>query len=161
MRKTMEARMEKMPPEQRKQVEAMLKNMGPAEGAPPAPPIAARALDRTQTINGRAVSAYEAVDGDTTVIGWVTKDRPGLDKTLREVSDRMEEMTPKSMRRETVRDVLQDKGLPVLVQTLQGGRYRIEEVVAVEEKPVPADLFALPKDYAKTTGRDALKGMPQ
>ncbi len=161
LRKMMDERMAKMPPDQRTQMEAMMKNMGPPDGEAKAAPITTKSLDRSQTINGMKATAYEAVDGDATVIGWVTQDRPGLDKTLREVSERMEQMTPASMRKETVRKVLQDKGLPVLVQTLQGGRYRIEEVLAVEEKPVPAELFVVPADFARTTGRDALKGMPQ
>jgi hypothetical protein len=48
-----------------------------------------------------------------------------------------------------------------MVQTLDPQSYRVEEVLDVEAKPVSADLFTVPKDFAKTTGRDAMKNMPQ
>jgi hypothetical protein len=90
----------------------------------------------------------------------VTNDQPELNKALLNVSERMEKLTPANMRKENVRRQLQQKGLPVMVQNLGGGRYRVEEILAVEQKPVEATLFVVPQDYAKTTGRDALKNIP-
>ena len=78
------------------------------------------------------------------------------------VQGRMEKLTPPSMRgRQSARTVLGEKGFPVMVQTVDPGHYRVEEVVAVEKKAVPADLFNVPTEFAKTTGRDAMKGMPE
>ena len=72
----------------------------------------------------------------------------------------MEKLTPANMRKENVRRQLQQKGLPVMVQNLGGGHYRVEEIIAVEKKPVEATLFVVPQEFAKTTGRDALKNIP-
>lgn len=162
VRKMLTERLAQMPPEQRAQAEQMLKNM-PTENdakAPPAPPVPLTALDKTQDINGMQATAFEAKEGDATVVGWVTQAQPALSTALRSVSDRMEQMTPANMRKPSVRASLQAKGLPVMVQTLEPDRYRIEEVTKIEQKSVPADLFVVPKDYTKTTGRDAIKAMP-
>ncbi|MEO8603604.1 MAG: DUF4412 domain-containing protein [bacterium] len=158
VRKMLKERMSQLPPEQQKQAEEMMKNMD--QGDKPAPPIDVKALGKSAQLNGMETSAFEAKDGDATVVGWVTQDQPDLAKALREVSDRMEKMTPPAMRKPSVRTAFQAKGFPVLVQTVEGDRYRIEEVLAVDKKPVSADLFVVPKDYAKTTGREALKNVP-
>lgn len=162
VRKTLQARLAQLPPEQRAQAEEMLKNMPaePAANAPPPAPIALTALDRTLTINGMPATAYEASEHGATVIGWVTQAQPKLAAALRAVAERMEQMTPANMRKASVRASLQQKGLPVMVQTLEPTRYRIEEVLAVDQKPVPADLLAVPKGYTRTTGRDALRAVP-
>jgi hypothetical protein len=160
VQKMLKERMSQLPPEQRKQAEEMMKNMDQGSGDTPPPPIEIKPLGKSEAINGMQTSAFEAKDGDATVVGWVTQDQPDLAKALREVSDRMEKMTPAGMRKPTVRTAFQAKGFPVLVQTVEGERYRIEEVMKVEKKPVAADLFVIPADYAKTTGRDALKNVP-
>ncbi|MDX2165754.1 MAG: DUF4412 domain-containing protein [Deltaproteobacteria bacterium] len=162
VRKMLTERLAQMPPEQRKQAEQMLKTMpteNDAAAAPP-PPIPLTALDKTQDINGMKSSAYEAKEGDTSVVGWVTQDQAALAAALRQVAQRMEQLTPANMRKATVRESLQAKGLPVMVQTLEPERYRIEEILKVESGKVPADLFTLPADYTRTTGRDAIKAMP-
>lgn len=158
--KMMKERMGSLPPEQRAQVEAMLKNMkGGADAA--APKVEIKSIGKTQTVNGMQASAYEVKTGDETMVGWVTQDQPELSKTLRSVQERMEKMTPPSMRgRQSARTSLGEKGFPVMVQTIDPGHYRVEEVVAVEKKAVPADLFSVPKDFAKTTARDAIKAIP-
>ncbi len=158
--KVLKERMGSLPPEQRAQAEAMLKNMkGPsAEGA--APKVEIKPTGKTQTVNGMQASAFEVKTGDETMVGWVTQEQPDLNKTLRSVQERMEKMTPPSMRgRQSARTSLGAKGFPVMVQTIDPGHYRVEEVVAVEKKAVPADLFSVPKDFAKTTARDARKAM--
>jgi hypothetical protein len=161
VQKMLKERMAQLPPDQRKQAEEMLKNMQTTDGDAPPPPVQLTPLDKTQTINGMQSSAFEAKDGDATVVGWVTQDQPDLAKALLDVSTRMEQMTPPNMRKPTVRTAFQNKGFPVLVQTVEGDRYRTEEVVKIEKKPVSADLFVIPTDYAKTTGRDALKNVPE
>lgn len=162
VRKMLSERLAQMPPEQRKQAEQMLKTM-PTENdasAPPPAPVPLKALDKTQDINGMKSTAYSATEGDAAVVGWVTQDQPALGEALRQVAQRMEQLTPANMRKATVRESLQAKGLPVMVQTLEPERYRIEEIVKIEQKPVPADLFKLPADYTRTTGRDAIKAVP-
>jgi len=160
VQKMLKERMAQLPPDQRKQAEEMMKNMQTNDSDTPPPPIDLKPLDKTQTINGMQSTAFEAKDGDATVVGWVTQDQPELAKALLEVSNRMEQMTPPNMRKPTVRTAFQTKGFPVLVQTVEGDRYRVEEVLKVEKKPVAADLFVVPTEYAKTTGRDALKNVP-
>jgi hypothetical protein len=161
MKKMMNERMASLPPDQRKQVEAMMKNMQlPDENAAPQPTVAITPLNKERTINGMHATGYTATEDENTIIAWVTNDKPELNKALLEVSERMEKLTPANMRKENVRRQLQQKGLPVMVQNLGGGRYRVEEILAVEEKPVDATLFVVPQDFAKTTGRDALKNVP-
>lgn len=160
MKKMMQERMASLPPDQRKQVEAMMKNMQVQDEAAPQPTVALKPLGKEQTIHGMTATAYQATEDENTVVGWVTNDQPELNKALLTVSERMEKLTPSNMRKESIRRQLQQKGLPVMVQNLGDGRYRVEEIIAVEEKPVEATLFDVPKDYAKTTGRDALKNMP-
>jgi len=140
--KMMKERMATLPPDQRAQVEAMMKNLKP--------------------INGMQASAFEVQQGDSTMIGWVTQDQPDLAKTLRTVQERMQKLTPASLRsRETARTALGEKGFPVRVQTLDGEHYRVEEVITVKAEAVAAEQFAPPKDFAKTTGRDAMKAIPE
>lgn len=161
MKKMMTERMASLPPDQRKQVEAMMKNMQmPDDNPAPQPTIAISPLNKEETINGMHASGYKATEDDNTVIAWVTNDQPDLNKALLTVSERMEKLTPANMRKENVRRQLQQKGLPVRVQNLGGGRYRVEEIVAIDQKPVDAALFVIPQDYTKTTGRDALKNIP-
>ena len=160
MKKMMQERMASLPPDQRKQVEAMLKNMDVQDSAAPQPTAAITPLNKEQTINGMHAAGYTAKEDDKTVVAWVTSDQPDVNKALLEVSERMEKLTPSNMRRESVRRQLQQKGLPVMVQNLGDGRYRVEEVVAIDQKPVDAALFVVPQDFTKTTGRDALKSMP-
>lgn len=160
--KMMKERMGSLPPEQRKQVEAMLKNMKGPGGEDGPPQVELKALDKTQTVNGMPTTAFEAKAGDETIIGWITQEQPELSQALRTVQMKMEKMTPPALRgRQAARNALSAKGFPVMVQTLDPQSYRIEEVLDVEAKPVSADLFTVPKDFAKTTGRDAMKSMPQ
>ena len=159
--KMMKERMGSLPPEQRAQVEAMLKKMKPPEGAAAAAAPNVKPTGKTQTVNGMSAAGYEVKMGDETMVGWITQEQPELAKMLRTVQERMDKMTPPSMRGpQTARTALSQKGFPVMVQTVDTDHYRVEEVVSVDKKAVPADLFALPKDFTKTTGRDAMKGLP-
>ena len=159
--KMMKERMATLPPDQRAQVEAMLKNMhGGTDGGAP-PKVDLKATGKTQTVNGMQTTAYEVKTGDETMVGWVTQDQPELSKMLQNVQARMEKMTPPSMQgRQSARTSLGEKGFPVMVQTVDPTAYRVEEVVAVEKKPVPADLFVVPKEFTKTTGREAVNRIP-
>jgi hypothetical protein len=157
--KMMKERMGSLPPEQRAQVETMLKNMKGPEGD--AAKVKVESTGKTRTVNGMEAAGFEVKSGDETLVGWVTQDQPELNKTLHNVQERMEKMTPPSMRgRQSARTSLGEKGFPVMMQTIDPQHYRVEEVMAVEKKSVPAEMFAVPKDFAKTTGRDAMKNIP-
>jgi hypothetical protein len=160
--KMMKERMASLPPEQRAQVEAMLKGLKGADGTAAPSKINAAPNGKTQTVNGMQAAGYEMKTGDETMVGWVTQEQPELGKLLRTVQERMEKMTPPALRgRQSARTSLSEKGFPVMVQTLDPDHYRIEEVVTVEKKAVPADLFVIPQEFTKTTGRDAMKNVPE
>jgi hypothetical protein len=162
MEKMLKERMATLPPEQRAQVETMLKKMKAGNEGEGAPKVDVKATGKTETINGMESAAFEVKTGDETLLGWVTQDQPELAKMLRNVQQRMEKMTPPSMRgRQSARTAIGEKGFPVRVQTLDPEHYRIEEVLAVEKKNVPADLFVVPKDFTKTTAREAMKNAPE
>jgi len=150
-----------VPSEQRAQVAAMLKNMkGGADGEAP-PKVELKPFGKPQTINGMPSTGYQVKTGDETMVGWVTQEQPDLSKLLRTVQERMEKMTPPSMRgRQSARTALGEKGFPVMMQTVDPDHYRVEEVTAVEKKAVPADMFVIPKDFTKTTGREAMNKIP-
>jgi hypothetical protein len=162
LEKMMKERMATLPPEQRAQVEAMLKKMqGPAEGEA-APGAALKATGKTETVNGYKAAGYQVQSGDEIMLGWVTQEQPEIAATLQTVQSRLEKMTPASLRgRQAARNALGEKGLPVRVHTLDPAHYRVEEVVAIEKKTLTADVFALPKDFAKTTARDAMKNIAE
>lgn len=159
LEKTMKERMGSLPPEQREQVAAMLKNLhGGGDGAPEKPAVTATGAK--QVLNGMQTAAYQVKAGDETLVGWVTEEQPELSRMLRTVQQRMEKLTPPAMRgRQSARSAIGDKGFPVRVQTVDPGYYRIEEVFAIDTTPVSADLFTLPTDFVKTTGREAMKGV--
>lgn len=162
MEKMMKERMGSLPPEQRAQVEAMLKSIKGAEGADARAKVTAAPTGKTQTVNGMQAAGFEVKSGDETMVGWVTQEYPDLGKLLRTVQERMEKMTPPSMRgRQSARTSLTEKGFPVMVQTLDPDHYRVEEVVTVDKNPVSAALFVVPQEFAKTTGRDAMKNIPE
>lgn len=148
-----------LPPAQRQQAEAMLKNMQLPAGATPPPDVLLTPTGERRTINGMAADGFRASEGDATVIGWVSQDQAEVAALLREVAERMEQLTPASMRHATVQRALQKKGLPVRVQTLYPRRVRIEEVVAIAPKAVDAELFVIPESFTKSSGRDAFKGL--
>jgi hypothetical protein len=158
LEKIMKERIATLPADQRAQAETMLKNMrGDGEDAK----IDVKPTGKTQTVNGMESTAYEVDTGDETLVGWVTQSEPELTTMLRQVQHRMEQMTPPAMRRRhSARTALTAKGFPVMVQTLDEDKYRVEEITTVEKKPVSADLFVVPKDFAKTTGREAMKNIP-
>jgi hypothetical protein len=157
--KMMKDKMATLPPEQRGQVESMLKSLH-GEGEKAA--IDIKPTGATQTINGMKTAAYEVKTGDETIIGWVTQEQPDLNKMLHTVQERMEKMTPPSMRgRQTARTRLGEKGFPVRVQTIDPEHYRIEEVVGIDKEAVSPDMFKVPAEYAKQTARDAMNAAGQ
>jgi hypothetical protein len=156
MQKQMQERMASMPPEQRKQMEAMMKNLPGVQGStPPKPQV--RALGKTETINGMQASAFDVRIGDQSAIGWVTQDQKDLQhtfKNLREGEEKMMSHKPG----EGIQSALADKGLPVRVQKVDHGDYRVEELVAIQRTPMAADLFTVPAGFKKTTPQEMSGG---
>lgn len=159
--KMMKERMASLPPDQQRQVEAMMKNLKKPSQEEPVEKVNLSKLDQPRTINGMEADGFEVKSGESTIVGWITDDQPDLAAALRTVQQRMQKMTPANMRsRETARTAFLDKGLPVMVQSLDQKSYRIEEIVSVQPGAIDPKLFALPEGYARTTGREALKAVP-
>jgi hypothetical protein len=153
MHKAMDERMAKLPPEQRQQMEAMMKGMPGMPGAPAAAPkVEVHPLGKTQTVDGVQTTGYEARQGSETVQAWVTQDYKELLPTFQAMQENMEKMTPgRKAGEKGVRATLAAYGLPVRVQTLGGRQYRVEDLLEVQKKSVPADLFSLPAGFEKST----------
>ncbi|MGD9763777.1 MAG: hypothetical protein AB7V27_08705 [Candidatus Binatia bacterium] len=160
MKKLLKERLPSLPPDQRKQAEAVLKRIDPDANVPTSA-LQPKALDQTKTVHGMKAEGYRIKDGDTTVVGWITQDQPELTQALRLLTERMQkqQLAPGGPQK-TVREILQGKGLPVLVQTVEPDVYRIEEIISVDQKPLAADLFTVPKDFKKTSGSEVLNKIP-
>jgi len=159
LEKMMTERMGSLPPDQQAQVKVMLDKMkGPAGGEAAAESL--KPTGKSETINGYSASSYRVQSGEEIMLGWVTQDQPEIAKTLQTVQSRLEKMTPPSLRgRQAARNALGMKGLPLRVHTLDPVHYRVEEVVAVEKKPLAADVFSVPAGFTKQTARDAMKNI--
>ena len=148
MQKQMKDRIAELPPEQRKQMEAMMKSLPDTGSAAPQPQV--HALGKTQTINGMQTNAYEVRVGDESALGWVTKDQKDLQhtfKNLREGEAKMMSHNPGK----GIQAALADNGLPIRVQKVDKDEYRVEELVEVQRTPMSADLFSVPAGFEKTT----------
>jgi Domain of unknown function (DUF4412) len=149
MQKQLQERMASLPPEQRKQMEVMMKNLPGAPGStPPKPQV--RALGKTQTINGMSATAYEIRSGGETAIGWVTQDHPDVQRAFESLRAGEEKMMSRTAGH-SIQAALGEKGLPVRVQKVDGNDYHVEELVGIESSPMAADLFAVPAGFQKTT----------
>jgi len=158
MQKQMRARIAELPPEQRKQMEAMMKSLPNAGGDAPQPQV--HALGKTETINGMQTSAYEVRIGDESAIGWVTKDQKDLQHTFKNLREGEEKMMAHSPAK-GVQAALADNGLPVRVQRVDKDEYRIEELVDVQRTPMSADLFSVPAGFEKATPQQIMgNGQP-
>jgi hypothetical protein len=159
MQEDMKARLATLPPEQRKHMEAMMKELPGMSGAKDAAPkIDLRPLGQPRAINGFQTTGYEVQWQDETTRGWVTRDLPELSKIYKTSQENMKKMLPTGAT--DPRSALGEQGLPVLVQTVGPERFRVEELVAVEKKPVPENLFDVPADFKKTSARDEMQRAP-
>lgn len=119
-----------------------------------------RDFGQTATIHGQSCRAYEVVEenGDI-VLGWVTTVRPGLRAALDNFMARMQALSSDEEDAERdAGDLLWEKGLPVRIQRLSftGGppSYDIEDILSLEQRPVPASLFAPPAGYTQKSMSD-------
>ncbi len=145
-----------LPPEQRQQVEKMLKEQG--VGAAATTKVDVRPLGEKQTINGMETAGYEIKLENEKTLAWVTQDQPELGKLHRTVQEQMEKMIPPAGRsRQRASTALAQHGLPVMVQTLGPEQYVVQELVAVTAEPLAGDLFTVPADYARVSATEAMK----
>jgi len=147
-----------LPPDQRAQVEKMLKS----EGLGGESPIDVQPLNEKRTINKMQTEGYAIRLGEEKTLAWVTQDQPELTSLHRTVQEQMEKMVPPSGRaRQRASTALAKHGLPVLVQTLGPDQYIVQELVAVESAPVAADFFTVPADYKCIGAMEAMKQQQQ
>jgi hypothetical protein len=142
-----------MPPEQRKMMEQAMKRAGgtmpQGPQTAPAAPATVRATGRNRQINGMNASEYEVSGGGITGRAWLTKERPEIDRVfdkLAQLSKPMEKLTGTDQ----ISAQLADKGLPLLVQTLQGNDYGTNELIGIEEGHVDASAVQIPPGYTAT-----------
>jgi hypothetical protein len=151
----LEKQLAAMPPEQRKQTEAAMRQLGGLPSATPQTRAELQPLGQTRGINGFHTLGYQIRVGDEVTRGWVTQDQPDLARLYQTAQESVQGMLPAPNR--DPRTMIGQRGLPVLVQTVAAERYRVEELVAVDTTPVSADLFTTPSGFKRS---DALEGTP-
>ena len=158
MQKQMQERMASMPPEQRKQMEAMMKSLPNMAGNDAAKPQV-HALGKTETINGMQTKAYEVRIGDESAVGWVTQDQKDLQHTFKNLREGQEKIMSRN-RGQDIQSALADTGLPVRVQKVDHDDYHVEELVDVQRTSMNADLFSIPPGFEKTTPQQMMPHGP-
>lgn len=143
--------LENAPPEQRSQLEAAIK----AQDAPP-PTFDIVPLGKTETISGMETSAYEVKGGAVPTVGWLTKEKADVLDLFRKLESNRAKLNPRAAG-SSPKDALTREGLPVRVQTLTDRGYMVEDLIAVEEKPISADLFVVPASYQKSSARAVME----
>jgi hypothetical protein len=154
----LKAQLANLPPEQRQQAEAMLKQIPGMSGTPePQPKV--QPFGEPRKINGFQTSGYKVRVGDEETHGWVTRDEPDLARLYQAAQQNLQKMLPAGSR--DPRTEIGQQGLPVLVQTLGPEQLRIEELLAVEKKSVPADLFTVPAGFKKSNALEEMRSGEQ
>lgn len=149
VQKAMKERMATLPPEQRQQMEAMMKNMkGMSPVSTEKPDVTP--LGKTQTINGMQTQGYVVHTANEAIEGWVSQDPPELATIIKSLQGNLQGGNPMGgPNRRSARAILADYGIPVREQVLSTGSYQIEELVDVQKKSVSADLFTVPAGFEK------------
>jgi hypothetical protein len=132
-------------PEARKKLQGVLGDDGT-----PKPPPDVKAIDESATINGFKTEAYEVRAGKTTWRGWLTQDRPEIQEALQEIERRRSSFGQGAGN--TPRAELGRTGLPVRVQTLSERDYVVEDLVLIDAKPLPEEIFTVPADFKRASG---------
>jgi len=147
--------------EEFEQFQAMMPEMEEETG----PSAQVRPLGQTKQINGMRCSAYEIKLEEATTVAWVTEELRDLVTAFREFETRMQGMGMFDEEDEGTETffLVADYGFPVLEQTLTtygmfgGVDYEVQEVVAVERKPLSAALFTVPSDYERRSFMDMMR----
>lgn len=166
MRAAMEAQLAGMPPEQRKQVEAMMAARGggmPGAGAGPAKKRAERtykSVGQKKTVRGFPCEMYKVlVDGkaieescfaDWSRAGVGPEDFKGLEK-LKEFVSSLTSQFGGTVQDDSFVDFTRAPGFPVARAGLgeNGSVEWTEELVSAKRQSVPADKFSVPPGYTK------------
>lgn len=125
---------------------------GEAAGVPPQ----RHALNRTVVVGGQTCRGFELMSEEGEFAwGWVTDGYPALQQSLRDYGERAgsifgdeEDEGP------SIDDLLYEHGFPMRMQRLYGGfgyfsSYEVEEVLSIEQEPVPDATFAVPAGFAQ------------
>jgi len=147
--------------EEFEQFQAMMPEMEEETG----PSAQVRPLGQTKQINGMRCSAYEIKLEEATTVAWVTEELRDLVTAFREFETRMQGMGMFDEEDEGTETffLVADYGFPVLEQTLTtygmfgGVDYEVQEVVAVERKPLSASQFTVPSDYERRSFMDMMR----
>ena len=147
--------------EEFEQFQAMMPEMEEETG----PSAQVRPLGQTKQINGMRCSAYEIKLEEATTVAWVTEELRDLVTAFREFETRMQGMGMFDEEDEGTETffLVADYGFPVLEQTLTtygmfgGVDYEVQEVVAVERKPLSAALFTVSSDYERRSFMDMMR----
>lgn len=135
-----------VPAETRDRIQALLRP--DADRKPPE----VRPLDEKATINGLETEAFEVRTETMAVRGWVTQDRPEVADVMQQI-DRSRARTGQSSAG-SPKGELARNGLPVRVQTLSPRDYTVEDLVVIEAKALPAEMFAVPADFSHTAASE-------
>jgi hypothetical protein len=151
-------RMKQLPPEQRAQMEKMMAQNGMAPGGAPKAERTLKQTSRTDNVNGKACTVWEASEGPTktqelcvapysAVAG--SQDFIAAVKGIGKMVESMK--LPESMRdrqAEAFKDVDKLGGVPVLTRDFEGGKaVREHRLVTSRSESVPATSFAPPAGY--------------
>jgi hypothetical protein len=162
MRAQMEERMKTMPPEQRKQVEAMMAGMGGAPGKPAKPAVLKfEKLGQKKTINGFSCEMYRVLkDGvaseEDCIAAWSASTVQKSDLAgLRKFGEEMMKNFGSAGARDQIQLDQLDKypGIPISRVPLEadGTRGPEEQIKSIKRGSVPAAKFAVPAGYTKKT----------
>lgn len=142
----------------REEFEREMQALGmPAGGDEPAGPRPQlHPVDRTVIVGGQTCRGFELMSEEGEFAwGWVTDDYPALQQSLRDYGERAEGMFgDEEDEGPSIDDLLYEHGFPMRVQQLYGGfgyfsSYEVEEVLSIEQKPVPDATFAVPAGFAQ------------
>ncbi len=150
VRERMRRQLGDLPPAQRKQVEQMLGRFGEPRSGRSA--VTWRPAGKEQLVRGFSCAAYEAHAGRETVRAWVTQQRRELAGILARLPS--PRLAPAALGESGAAfERLAKIGFPVRTQALGAAEYRIADLVRLEERPLPADLFEIPAGFRASDRR--------
>jgi len=142
----MKEQMKNMPPEQRKQMEAMTSMMGGGAEVP----VEISATGETKTVGGFKCAKYVVKRGGKEIMTmWATKDLAGFEnlrKDWMEFGKRMASLTKMSGLGEAYQKI---EGFPMETDMDMMGKTMTTTVTKVEKKSTAASEFTVPAGYTK------------
>jgi hypothetical protein len=156
------AQLDQLPPEIREQMKARMGEKSETESKP----VSVKKTGRTQTINGFRCEEY-IVEGKTKQQIWVSQKYPELRKSFEAVLtklpnfDKSKDNDDKGEIWEKIRT-----GWPVVIKefefnprSMRRTTFDVQEIVSMEEKSLPPNVFEVPDGYQKTTMQQMMGGM--